>query len=114
MFGGRDLTSRALDQRPQVLAGEPKDLDAKALGLCVELRPLGESCGRRVEEPEQAARGTVVDVGPQPRRPSGCPSFPGPAHSDIRMTLAIHTRATEDMQDSTTAAIDEAFSRSGC
>jgi hypothetical protein len=49
MLGGRDLAGRALDQRGQVLAGEPTDLDAKALGLLVE-------------EPEQAAWCTVVDI----------------------------------------------------
>jgi hypothetical protein len=52
MLGGRDL------------AGEPTDLDAKALGLRVELRPVGENSGRRVEEPQQAARYAVVDVVP--------------------------------------------------
>jgi hypothetical protein len=30
------------------------------------------------------------------------------------MTLAIYTRATEDMQESATTALDEALSRSGC
>jgi hypothetical protein len=30
------------------------------------------------------------------------------------MTLAIYTRPTEGMQDSARAALDEAFSRSGC
>ena len=62
MLGGRDLTSRALDQRPQVFAGEPTNLDAPTFGLCVELRPVGESCGRRVEEPKQAARRAVAYV----------------------------------------------------
>ena len=37
LLGGRDLSGRALDQRPQVFAREPTNLDAKALGLCVEL-----------------------------------------------------------------------------
>jgi hypothetical protein len=37
MLGGRDLAGRALDQRGQVLAGEPADLDAPTLGLLVEL-----------------------------------------------------------------------------
>ena len=64
MLGGRDLVGRALDQRPQIFALELADLDAKALGLCVKLRPVGESCGRRVEEPEQAAWRAVVDVVP--------------------------------------------------
>ena len=31
-------------------------------------------------------------------------------HSDIRMTLAIYTHATDDMQDAATAALEEAFS----
>jgi hypothetical protein len=66
MLGGRDLTSRALDQRPQVFAGEPADLDAKALDLRVKLRPLGEVSGRGVKELQQPARRTVVDVGPRP------------------------------------------------
>ncbi|HSK83438.1 MAG TPA: hypothetical protein VK902_08545 [Rubrobacter sp.] len=63
MLGGRDLEDRALDQRPQVLAGEPSDLDARALDLRVERRPLGEVSGRRVKERKQAARRIVVDVG---------------------------------------------------
>ena len=40
--------------------GESTDLDAKALGLPVELQPVGEASGRRVEEPEQAARRAEV------------------------------------------------------
>jgi hypothetical protein len=48
---------------------------------------------------------------PQTRRPSGRLSFAGPDHhSDIRMTLAICTHATEGMQDAATAALEEAFS----
>jgi hypothetical protein len=31
-------------------------------------------------------------------------------HSDIRMPLAIYTHAIEGMQDSATAALEEAFS----
>ncbi len=31
-------------------------------------------------------------------------------HSDIRMTLAIYTHATDDMQDAATAAVESAFS----
>jgi integrase len=31
-------------------------------------------------------------------------------HSDIRMTLAIYTHATDDMQDAATAALERAFS----
>jgi anthranilate/para-aminobenzoate synthase component II len=62
MLGGRDLAGRALDQGGKVLAREPADLDAPTLGLCVELRSVGESCGRRVEETKQAMRCTVVDV----------------------------------------------------
>ncbi len=30
-------------------------------------------------------------------------------HSDIRMTLAIYTHATDDMQDAATAALESAF-----
>ena len=59
MLGGRDLKGRALDQPAHVLAGEPTDFDAKALGLGVEYRPVGEASGRRVEEPEQAQRGEL-------------------------------------------------------
>ena len=33
--------------------------------LSVELRPVGEAFGCRVEEPKQAARRAVVDVGPR-------------------------------------------------
>jgi len=33
-----------------------------------------------------------------------------PGHSDIRMTLAIYTHATDGMQDAATAALEEAFS----
>lgn len=33
-------------------------------------------------------------------------------HSDIRMTLAIYTHATDEMQDAATAALEEAFSGS--
>ena len=50
MLHGKDLTGRALYQRGKTFAGEPTNLEAKTLGLCVE-------------EPRQAARGTVVDVG---------------------------------------------------
>ena len=31
-------------------------------------------------------------------------------HSDIRMTLAIYTHATDEMQDAATAALEEVFS----
>jgi integrase len=31
-------------------------------------------------------------------------------HSDIRMTLAIYTHTTDDMQDAATAALESAFS----
>jgi hypothetical protein len=51
------LGCRALDQRPQVFAGEPTNLDVPTLGFIVELRPVGESCGRRVEEPLSRQRG---------------------------------------------------------
>jgi hypothetical protein len=112
MLGGRDLAGRALDQRSQIFAGDSTDLDAKVLGLRVELRPVGETSGYRVEEPHQAAhRGGRL---PQTRRPSRCPSFVGPGHSDNRMTLAIYTRPTEGMQDSAAAALEETLFRSGC
>jgi hypothetical protein len=64
MLGGGDLAGRALDQRGKVFAGESTDLDAPTRGLRVELRPLGEACGRRVEEPKQAGRRAMVDVDP--------------------------------------------------
>jgi hypothetical protein len=64
ILGGRDLAGRALEQRGKVFAGDSTDLDAKALGLPIELRPVGEACGRRVEEPKQAAWRDVVDVYP--------------------------------------------------
>jgi hypothetical protein len=64
MLRSRDLAGRALDQCPQVFAGESTNLDAPTLGLRVELRLVGEACGRRVEEPKQAARCAVVDVDP--------------------------------------------------
>jgi hypothetical protein len=53
-----------LDQRPQDFAGELTDFDANALGLRVKLRPLGEASDRRVEEPKQVARRTVMDIRP--------------------------------------------------
>jgi len=65
MLGGKELTGRALDQRGKTFAGEPINLEAKTLGLRVELRPVGETSGSHVEEPRQAARRTVVDVGPR-------------------------------------------------
>jgi hypothetical protein len=99
--------STVLDQCPQVFAGELTNLDAKTLGLCVELRPVGETSGRRVEEPKQAAR--RGGRRPQTRRPSRSPNFAGPAHSDNTMTLAIYTRAKDGMQDSATAALEETF-----
>jgi hypothetical protein len=37
MLGGRDLVGRDRDQREQVLAREPTNLDAKARSLRVEL-----------------------------------------------------------------------------
>ena len=60
----RPSSAVLLDQHAKVLAGEPTDLDARTLGLRVELRPVGEASGRRVKEPKQAARRAVVDVGP--------------------------------------------------
>jgi hypothetical protein len=59
MLGGRDLEGRALNQRDKVFAGEPTNLDAKALGFCVEHRPLGDACGRRVKEPLSRQRGAL-------------------------------------------------------
>jgi hypothetical protein len=64
MLGGRDLAGRVLDQRGKVFARKPTDLDAKALGLHVELRPVDEVSGRRVEESKQAAQPTVVEIDP--------------------------------------------------
>src|SRR5215218_1642396 len=52
MLGGRDFAGRALDQRPQTIAREHTDFHAKVLGLCTQLRPVGEPLGRRVEVPE--------------------------------------------------------------
>jgi len=37
---------------------------SKALGLRVQLRPVGEASGRHVEEPQQAAWREVVEVDP--------------------------------------------------
>jgi hypothetical protein len=54
MLGGRDLAGRALDQRGKVFAGEPTELYAKALGLRVELRVVGEVSGCRVKVPLNA------------------------------------------------------------
>ena len=96
-------------QRPQVFAGEPTDLNAPTLDLCVEFRSVGEACGRRVEEPKQAAWRAVV-ASALASSPSRRPSFADPAHSDNRMTLAIYTRPTEGMQHSAAAALEEAFS----
>jgi len=112
MLGGRDLEGRALDQHGQVFACSPADLDAKALGLRVYLRPVGQACCRRVKVLHQAAHhcGRL----PQTRQPDGRPSFAGSDHSDIRKTLTIYTRATEGMQEAATAALEETFSRSGC
>jgi hypothetical protein len=64
MLRSRDLTGRARDQRGQLFAGEPRDLDDKVFGLRVEFRPVGEVSARRVKEPEQAAWRIVVDLGP--------------------------------------------------
>jgi hypothetical protein len=64
MLGDRDFAGRTLDKRPQTFAREPTDFHAKALGLGAQLRPIGEALGRRVEEPEQAARRAMVDVRP--------------------------------------------------
>ena len=61
----RPSSAVLLDQHAKVLAGEPTDLDAPTLGLRVELRPVGDARGRRVEEPKQAACRTVVDIGPR-------------------------------------------------
>jgi hypothetical protein len=64
VLGSGDLAGRALDHHAQVFTGEPTNLDAPTLRLYIELRPLGEACGRLVEEPKQAAWGAVVDVRP--------------------------------------------------
>jgi hypothetical protein len=65
MLGGRDLEGRALDPHGKVFAGEPTDLNSPTLGFCVELRPVGEACGRRVEELQQATWRAAVDSGPK-------------------------------------------------
>jgi hypothetical protein len=64
MLGGRDLAGRALDQRGQLFMREPTNLNAPTRSLRVELRPVGEVSGRRVEQPRQAAQRAVMDVGP--------------------------------------------------
>jgi len=110
MLGGRDLAGRALDQVGEVLAGESTDLDAMTLGRRVELRPVSESCGRRVEETQQVAWRAVGGPRPQPRRPSRRLSFADPGHSDNRMTLAIYTHPEEGIQLAVTTALEEAFS----
>jgi hypothetical protein len=89
MLGGRDLVDRALDQRGQAFTVEPTDLNAKALGFCVELRPVDETSGRRVKVLYQAAH--RCGCLPQTRQPDGRPSFAGSDHSHNRMTLAIYT-----------------------
>jgi hypothetical protein len=94
MLGGRHLAGIALDQRDHVFAGEPTILNAKARSLRILLRPVGEAPDRRVEEPKQAARLTVVDFSPQTRRPSLRPGFADPSHSHNRVTLATYTHAT--------------------
>jgi hypothetical protein len=98
---------RALDQRGQVLAGEPADLDAKVLDLRVYLRPVGYASARRVKVLHQAAHhcGRL----PQTRQPDGRPSFAGSDHSDIRMPLSIYTRPTDGTQDSATVALEVTF-----
>ena len=53
MLGGRDLEGGALVQRGQLFAGEPTDLDAPALGFCVELRPVGESSAAASKSPSR-------------------------------------------------------------
>jgi hypothetical protein len=60
MLGDRDLGGSALDQYAQVFAGEPTNLVAPTLSLRVELRPVDEASGRRVEEPKQPAWRAVV------------------------------------------------------
>jgi hypothetical protein len=65
MLRGRDLAGRAIDQCGQALAGESTDLDSPTLGLRVELRPVGYASGGHVEETQQAARRTVLDLGPR-------------------------------------------------
>ena len=92
MLGGGELPGRALDQREEAFAGEPVSLDAPMLGLRLELRPVAEARGRRVEEPEQAARRAVVDVAPRPRRPSRRPRRAGPGFAVLSPDLFGHDR----------------------
>ena len=108
MLGGRDFAGRALDQHGQLFAGESTNLDAKALSLFVELRPVREASARRVKVSKLAARRRGRS--PQTGRPSRRPGFADPGHSDNRMTFATYTRATEGTQVATTDALEEAFS----
>ena len=62
MLGDRDLAGRAPDQRSQLFAGEPTDLHAPTLGLRVELRPVGEACGRASEAMRDSATPTLEDA----------------------------------------------------
>ena len=50
MLGGEDLAGRALEKRGQPFTGKPTDLSALMLSLHLDLRPVGEIPGRRVEE----------------------------------------------------------------
>jgi hypothetical protein len=104
------LGGRAPDQNGQVFAGDSTDLDAKALGLSLERRPVGEACCRRVEEPKQAAWRTVVYVHASLDGHHAALGFAGPDHSDKRMTFATYTLATEGTQVATTDALEETFS----
>ena len=71
--GARNSDSSLLHPRPTRLSVEgllrsvlvrATNLSTPTLGLRVKLRPVCEASGRRVEEPEQAARRTVVYVYP--------------------------------------------------
>ena len=108
MLRGRDLEGRALDNRPQHFAGEPTDLDARRSASASNSDQSARSPAAASKSPAGSAarRGGCR---PQTRRPSRCPSFVGPGHSDNRMTLAIYTRPTKGMQDSATAALKRTF-----
>jgi hypothetical protein len=65
MLGGRDLAGGALDQGPQDFAGEPTDLDAKELGLRVDLQTSRRGLRPPRQILKQAAWRTVMDVAPR-------------------------------------------------
>jgi site-specific recombinase XerD len=79
-----------------------------------EFQPLLESAGHAherftIHSPRHTFAPTLAEKGVHP---STVQKMLG--HSDIRMTLAIYTHATDSMQDSATAALEETLSRSGC